>query len=188
MRKLLYVVAGAAALASASAASSAVVVTSATNLTNPDPTTSIFTSGGITTIMFGQPNITGPTYDGAFTFTNDDAGMYKIVVGSSTPGFVWDLTKTLLTGNGSTYTFVASPTDAGQLSLTLGSVLLAGGNVPSTLSLSGTAPTGSILSGNVTISAAAVPEATTWAMMLLGFGAMGFAIRRRRRPVLAQLA
>jgi hypothetical protein len=24
--------------------------------------------------------------------------------------------------------------------------------------------------------------------MLLGFGAMGFAIRRRRRPVLAQLA
>jgi len=84
MRKLLYVVAGAAALASASAASSAVVVTSATNLTNPDPTTSIFTSGGITTIMFGQPNITGPTYDGAFTFTNDDAGMYKIVVGSST--------------------------------------------------------------------------------------------------------
>jgi hypothetical protein len=42
------------------------------------------------------------------------------------------------------------------------------------------------LTGNVTISA--VPEAGTWALMLLGFGAIGLTIRRRRRPVLAQLA
>ena len=34
----------------------------------------------------------------------------------------------------------------------------------------------------------AVPEPGTWAMMLLGFGAVGFAIRRRRAPALAQLA
>lgn len=33
-----------------------------------------------------------------------------------------------------------------------------------------------------------VPEPGTWAMMLLGFGAAGFAIRRRRAPVLAQAA
>jgi hypothetical protein len=33
-----------------------------------------------------------------------------------------------------------------------------------------------------------VPEPATWAMMLLGFGAMGIAIRRRRQPVLAQIA
>jgi hypothetical protein len=30
------------------------------------------------------------------------------------------------------------------------------------------------------ISAAAVPEPSTWAMMLLGFGAIGFSLRRRR--------
>ena len=30
--------------------------------------------------------------------------------------------------------------------------------------------------------AVAVPEPATWAMMLLGFGAIGFAMRRRRRP------
>ena len=29
-------------------------------------------------------------------------------------------------------------------------------------------------------AAAGVPEPATWAMMLMGFGAMGFAIRRRR--------
>ena len=34
----------------------------------------------------------------------------------------------------------------------------------------------------------AVPEPATWAMMLLGFGAVGFAMRRRRAPVLAQAA
>ena len=34
----------------------------------------------------------------------------------------------------------------------------------------------------------AVPEPATWAMMLMGFGAAGYAMRRRRAPVLAQAA
>jgi len=34
----------------------------------------------------------------------------------------------------------------------------------------------------------AVPEPATWAMMLLGFGAAGLVLRRRRAPVLAQAA
>jgi hypothetical protein len=33
----------------------------------------------------------------------------------------------------------------------------------------------------------AVPEPSTWAMMLLGFGAVGFAMRRRRRVACAQI-
>jgi hypothetical protein len=33
-----------------------------------------------------------------------------------------------------------------------------------------------------------VPEPATWAMMLFGFGAVGFALRRRRRTSIAQLA
>lgn len=33
-----------------------------------------------------------------------------------------------------------------------------------------------------------IPEAGTWAMFLLGFGAAGYAIRRRRKPLLAQVA
>jgi hypothetical protein len=34
----------------------------------------------------------------------------------------------------------------------------------------------------------ALPEPSTWGMMLLGFGAIGFAMRRRPRNVLAQVA
>jgi hypothetical protein len=41
-----------------------------------------------------------------------------------------------------------------------------------------------ILSGQIQ----AVPEPATWAMMLLGFGGIGMAMRRRRQPVLAQVA
>jgi len=37
-------------------------------------------------------------------------------------------------------------------------------------------------------AAVAVPEPATWAMMLLGFSAIGFAMRRKRRPALRQLA
>ena len=42
--------------------------------------------------------------------------------------------------------------------------------------------------GVLTISAvnSAVPEPATWAMMLLGFGAMGVAMRRRRQTVLVR--
>ena len=45
----------------------------------------------------------------------------------------------------------------------------------------------SILGGSVTIESidAAVPEPSTWGMMLLGFGAAGLALRRRRPRQLA---
>lgn len=37
-------------------------------------------------------------------------------------------------------------------------------------------------------TAVAVPEPATWGLMLLGFGGIGMAMRRRRRPALAQIA
>jgi len=48
---------------------------------------------------------------------------------------------------------------------------------------------GNVLIGGLTLTES-VPEPATWAMMLLGFGAMGVAFRRRRRTkiTLPQLA
>jgi len=43
-------------------------------------------------------------------------------------------------------------------------------------------------SGTLNISPAAVPEPAAWALMLLGFGAIGVTMRRRQKPILAQLA
>ena len=44
------------------------------------------------------------------------------------------------------------------------------------------------VNGTFTYVSPSVPEPGTWAMMLIGFGAVGFALRRRRTPALAQLA
>jgi hypothetical protein len=67
----------------------------------------------------------------------------------------------------------------------LNPVVLSAG--PHTIFVNGTllGPTGSY-SG--TINVAPVPEPATWAMMLLGFAGVGMAVRRRRSPVLAQIA
>ena len=50
-------------------------------------------------------------------------------------------------------------------------------------------PGSASISGTFTLLTPAVPEPATWAMMLLGFAGVGFAMRRARaRPALAQIA
>jgi hypothetical protein len=61
-------------------------------------------------------------------------------------------------------------------------------NTNYTFQYSGTLANSGNISGNGAFGMAAVPEPATWGMMLLGFGAMGMVLRRRRRPVLSQLA
>ena len=62
----------------------------------------------------------------------------------------------------------------------LNQTLVVGGN--NTISVTGTTGGNAAFSGNLSFaSMAAVPEPGTWAMMLLGFGAIGFSMRRRRR-------
>jgi hypothetical protein len=55
-----------------------------------------------------------------------------------------------------------------------------------TLHITGTRGENSQYTGGIAF--AAVPEPATWAMLLLGFGAVGFTMRRRRRPALVQIA
>ena len=46
---------------------------------------------------------------------------------------------------------------------------------------------GNVLIGGLTLTEA-VPEPASWALMLIGFGAIGWQLRRRSRPALAQIA
>jgi hypothetical protein len=49
-------------------------------------------------------------------------------------------------------------------------------------------PGSSQVGGTFTLLTASVPEPGTWAMMLIGFGAVGFAMRRSRKPHLTAIA
>lgn len=49
-------------------------------------------------------------------------------------------------------------------------------------------PFGSVFVSASSSAVAAVPEPATWALMLVGFGGIGFAMRRKQTPRLAQLA
>jgi hypothetical protein len=182
MHRAVLSMVGAAALAIGSAASAAVVVSGSTGLNNPDPAAagSVIVNGGLTTINFGQNPVSTPTFSGSFDFSNDVAGLYTIVLNTSTPGVTF--TGASVTGPGGPFTLLPFPDDT---SLKLANALLGVGDY--TFSFTGNNSNASgALTGNVTISA--VPEAGTWALMLLGFGAIGLTMRTRRRTVLAQVA
>ena len=183
MRRIVYTILGAASLASATIASAAVTVTGATSLTDPNPTlpASIATQDGTTTVTFGL-NPTGTSFNSSFTFMNTVAGVYNFLVGTSTPGLMF--TNVSVAGGGTTSIFAPPATSVIQQ---FNLPMLA--DTAYTVTLAGTSPVSAgAISGNVTITNAAVPEPATWAMMILGFGAVGMVLRRRRRPVLAQLA
>ena len=188
MRKLLYSIVGAAALATASIASAAVVVTGSSGLSptqDPfaNPTLVTNNADGTANIAFGIQPVPSP-FTGSFAFTNTANGVYNIVLQTSTTGILF--TSAGISGGActpATCTLNGLP----GMTLSLFGLTLAANtdymfNFGGTNSNSGTGT----LNGNVSISP--VPEATTWAMMILGFGAMGLLIRRRRRPIFAQLA
>jgi len=149
------------------------------NMTVPAPTVSV--SNGITTINFGQNDLTDP-FANSFSFMTDTAYTADFRASTSTPNETFTaatLTGPGLTGGSLTFAGVGTPV----LEL-LGVSLL--GESTYTVSLAGGGRAGATYTGNGTLGA--VPEPATWAMMLLGFGAMGFTLRRRPKAALAQIA
>jgi hypothetical protein len=179
MRKLIYTLAGAAALASASVAGAASTVTGASQTLTPPAST-----------IFGAVVTGGPTtFNDTFTFN---------IMG--TPGSADAQVSTILLNGSQNINFSGITLDGNAFVRTSADGIT--GPIPETWALInpvfvgiGTHTinvAGSLIGPNGsyagTLNVAAVPEPATWAMMLLGFGAMGLVIRRRRRPVLAQLA
>ena len=180
MRKLILTAVGAAALATASMANATITLDScdaSLDSCTPDNTLAPAQS----TLAWHDSSVTSPTFNATIDFTNDVAGNYWVSLTTSTPELLFTaLTITPITGSGS-IVYAGPATSAITLlpgSLGVGSYHL---------SFSGLSPTGGAESGNL-LFRLAVPEPSTWAMMLLGFAGIGFAMRRRPRQALAQLA
>ncbi len=182
MRKFVLGLAGATALAISSAAGAAVTVDSTTRVID-GPTT----VADVTTIGFTEADLSSPTFTENVVFTNTLAGLYSITLTTSSPAI--DFTSALLTGTGGPYNLIEISDDgvtefwrlANPITLDASQYMLA---------INGNNSGAGSLGGSITIRQAAVPEPATWGMMLLGFGAAGFAIRRsrRRRVDLLQIA
>jgi hypothetical protein len=140
------------------------------------------TVGTETTIGFTEAGLDNPTFTEWLTFTNDMAGVYALTLDTSSSGI--DFTSAILTGPGGPYELMEEFDNGISEFWNLSSLFLEAGTY--TLTINGENRSTGSLGGTVTINA--VPEPGTWAMMLLGFGAAGFAMRRRRAPVLAQMA
>ena len=180
MRKILLAAAGAMALVGgATAANAAASITAVTS-----PLTAPASS------LFGDTFNNMPTATTAIndTFTFNLMGGSALAdsqVSTILLNGLANITFSSITLDGNAFT--KTSTDPGPETWALLSpILLANGthtiNVMGTLTGANGAYSGTLNVSN------AVPEPATWAMMLLGFGGMGFVMRRRRNPVLAQIA
>ena len=182
MRKLLYAVASAAALSTASLANAAITIgaTSGSDITVGTPDNVTIPNK----VNFDTVTNTAGTLNPWFEFSNNQTGSYIFDLTSSTAGASITLEQ-LLTGGG--VSIIQTVMGTGRF-LELDTGTLAA-NTTYRFLYTFNAPTGGgTLSGNASFYAGGVPEPATWAMMLIGFGGIGLAMRRRRRPVLAQVA
>jgi len=188
MKTLAIALAGACALAIPSAANATLTITSPTTVT----VSSVNQVSSIEWRLDFEDMNTDSPFSDTVSWNNDEAGLYAFRVitnafqGADGPDDV-DITAAFITGTGilSPINLLADPgnTDLTEL-YTLTNLGLTAGDF--TLTVEGTRGNSTEFGGHV--DATAVPEPATWGMMLLGFGALGWQLRRRRRQVFAQAA
>ena len=171
MKRLVLISAATSALCFATVANATITVddTSITAIDGPAAT------GTTTSIGFTEAGLDTPTFTEWLTFTNTLAGVYYFTLGTSSPSV--NFTSAVLTGAGGPYALnpiVTGPTEFWNRT----NLFLDAGQY--TLTINGENRDTGVLHGSITIEQA-VPEPATWATMLFGFGAIGFAMRRRKQ-------
>ena len=177
MKKLLLSAAAASLLAFAPAAQAATIVQGSTTVT------ASMDAGANNSfnIGFSDANLANP-FNEFLTFTTDVNGQLNILLGTTATDATndTDFSNVFLTGTG-----ILAPVSIAQIlgdpneTRALNNFAVGAGTF--TLNIQGTPGTqNGAFGGNVAfVSTSAVPEPTTWAMMLVGFGAVGYSMRKR---------
>jgi hypothetical protein len=187
MRKLVLGLIGASALALGSTgANAALTVTACDPSLDNGCSQDNSLAPAQSTISWSDSNVGASPFSAIIDFNNTLGGDYFASLTTASPNvYFTTLTIYALVGGvqsgpavmqysgGPTHAITLLPASfgAGDYRLTFGGTTSGGGGEAGTLSFF-----------------AAVPEPASWAMMLFGFAGIGLAMRRRRRPVLAQLA
>ena len=181
MHKLLLgLVAGTALALGSTAASAAETIT---------PINSAVLNAAGTSGPFGSTIVGQSSFNDSFLFHLDNNVMLDGQVGTIALFNLLNINFSSIYVDSVGNAFVKTSTDPGpeQWALTTPLTLSAGDH---TLFVNGNlanGPGNASYAGTLNLGAA-VPEPATWGLMLLGFGGIGMALRRRRRPALAQIA
>jgi hypothetical protein len=171
MRKYLTTTLAVASALALSGAANAAVTVDGTSIENVD----IADLDGTTAISYSEAGLARDSFSEFLTFSNSIAGLYSITLDTSSANV--DFTSAVLTGAEGPFTLTKGFDNGTAEFWEKSNFLLGSGQY--TLTINGqNSGTGS-LAGTITIGQA-VPEPATWAMMLFGFGAIGFAMRRRK--------
>jgi hypothetical protein len=142
-------------------------------ITNGTPT-----SPSISAIFWDSFADTTTAFDDQFTFTIPQRGVGSGSISTSFSDPLNKLTITDLIINGVPYMV---PANASGQSTSVGGVPITA-NILNTIEVKGFTVGANGFSGTATFTAS-VPEPATWALMIAGFGALGFAMRRRRMSI-----
>ena len=193
MKKLLLsMTAGVAAIAMAPAANAAqtITITGPSGFFGDDSvqagSSSVAAVPGVGGFAFGTgPGTTGGagSFTRTFTFlTPTGFNLTNVVANNVASDTLTNLDFSSVTLNGVAFTLTGGVIENATL---LNQALIQGGN--NILTLSGVTGGDAALSGNLSFSAVpAIPEPATWAFMLIGFGAVGYSMRKRPAYKLAQ--
>lgn len=179
MKTTCLVAAGIASLAVAAPAQAAITIVSTTfdAITGPayTPTTSTF--------GYSDTGLANPTFTETVTFNNTLGGIYDLALSTSNSAI--DFTRAfLVTEGGSEFDLVKLYDENGALEFWgVSNLDFQPGTF--TLNITGANRGAGTLDGSVTVvnQNAPVPEPATWALFILGFGAIGGALRRRNSAV-----
>jgi hypothetical protein len=140
-------------------------------------------AGGTFSGAFKNTGIAAGNFSDTFTFTlpTDGLGSGTVTTSVTDLGSVNDLDFTSVTING--FAADITKTQQGRFEVAfINNVPIVAGEL-NRLVVTGVSRGNGAYGGQATFTPAAVPEPATWAMMIMGFGVVGYAMRRRRTAV-----